>query len=178
MIRIFCNILKNKNKGFSLLEILISVAIFSMILLAIVSFFLSMNTSNLKTEADREVSENARRALEEITYEIRSAKSIYTPTTTTNQLSLETSRYLSTGENTTFIDFFLCGSAICFKREFQDPIALTSDSIEVTNLEFSQISTGVNPSVQVSLTVNSLNSNNDAKSSSITLKSTASLRSY
>lgn len=171
MTKIFSHIFNNK--GFSLLELLISLAIFSMILLAVVSFLLSMNASVAQTKADREASENARRALEEITYEIRSAKSIYTPTTTINQLSLETSRYLPDGETSTFIDFFLCGSAICFKKESQNPIVLTSDSVSVTNLVFSQISTGTNPSIQINLTAKSADN-----SSSITLVSTASLRSY
>lgn len=163
--------LENKNKGFSLLEIIISVALFSMILLAVVSSLLTMNVSNLKTNASSEALENARRALEEITYEIREAKSIYTPTTTANQLSLETTKYLPDGENKTFIDFFLCGSAVCLKKESETAIALTSDSVEVTNLAFSQISTGANPSVQVSLTVN-------YSGSSSVLTSTASIRTY
>jgi len=174
MIKSFLNI-KYKDKGFTLVEILVSLAIFSIILLTLVSSFLAMSNSILKTKADMEVSENARRVLNEITYEIRSAKSVYTPTTTTNQLSLETSRYLPSGEDSTFIDFFLCGTAVCLKKESQDSIALTSNSVQVTSLTFSQVSTGGNPSVQVNLTVNYQDSNNP---SSITLTSTASLRGY
>lgn len=170
----FC-VSKNKELGLSLLEIIISIAIFSMILMAVVSFISSMNTSNLKTKSDRESLENAQRALDEITYEIRSATSIYTPTTTAHQLSLETSRYIPSGETDTFIDFFLCGTAVCFKKESQDAITLTSDSVKVTNLVFSQISTGASPSVQISLTVNSVNGGNP---STTTLTSTAALRSY
>lgn len=164
-----------KNKGFSLVEIVISLAIFSMILFVMVSLFLAMTTSNSKTKSDREVAENAKIALEKIAYEIRSAKSIYTPTTTANQLSLETSKYLPSGESNTFIDFFLCGTAICFKQESKDAVALTTDSVKITSLIFSQISTGSVPSVQISLTVNSGSVNNF---SSISLTSTASLRSY
>lgn len=165
------NILKNNSKGFSLLEVLVSLTIFSLILSAVVSFLLSMNASNLKTKADREALENAKGAIEQIAYEIRSAKSIYTPTTTENQLSLETSKYIPAGETNTFIDFFLCGSAICLKKESQEAIAITSSSVQITNLAFSQISTGGSPSVQIDLTVNS-------GASSTSLTSTASLRSY
>jgi len=165
----------SRAEGFSLLEIVISVAIFSIILFAVVSIFLSMNNSNLKTTASREVSENVRMAIEKITYEIRSAKSIYTPTTTASQLSLETSKNLPGGETNTFIDFFLCGSAICFKKESQDPVAITSNSVQITNLTFSQILTGSKPSVQIDLTANS---GSGVNYSSINIKSTASLRSY
>lgn len=170
-----CKIGLGRNKGFSLVEILVSVALFSMILLAVFSFLSSMNISNQQTKADREAGENAKRALEVITSEIRSAKSIYTPTTTASQLSLETFRYLPSGETVAFIDFFLCGSAICFKKEMQEPIAITSDSVQVTSLAFTQISTGSSPSVKVDLTVSSSNAGN---SSSISLTSSASVRSY
>lgn len=138
-----------------------------------------MNISNSKTKADKEVGENAKKALEQIIYEIKGAKSIYTPTTTTSQLSLETLRYLPDGETGTFVDFFICGSAICLKKESQNPIILTSDSVQVTNLTFSQFLNGSIPSVKASLTVKYGVPDNFATSySSITLTSTASLRSY
>lgn len=165
------------DKGFSLLELVVSIAIFAIILFTVAASFLSMNASNLKTTADRETLENAKRALEEMTYEIKSAKSIYTPTTTASQLSLETSNYLPSGETDTFIDFFLCGSAVCLKKESQDPVVLTSDSVNVTNLSFTQISTGNEPSVRVSLTVEyGVSAGSGTNSSTATLASTASLR--
>lgn len=168
-----------KNNGLLIIEVLISVAIFSFILLVVISFLFSVTDSNSKTKADREVGENARTVLDQMTYEIRSAKSVYTPTTTSSQLSLETSRYLPADEVSTFIDFFLCGSAICLKKESQNPIALTSDSVQATNLSFSQISNNGKPSIKINLTVDYDNpSNNPNSSSSITLTSTASLRSY
>ena len=119
--------------------------------------------------------ENARRALEIITYEIKGAKSIYTPTTTSNQLSLETTRYLPIGENESFIDFFLCGSRLCLKKESQDPIFLTSDSVTVTQLEFIRIE---GPSVKINLTIDYGNPNDPKRYSSASLTSTVSLRSY
>ena len=146
-----------------------------MILIAVISFLLSMNNSSLKTKVDRDAVESAKNVIEKISGEIRSAKSIYTPTTTSTQLSLETSKYLVSGENSSFVDFFMCGSAVCFKKEGQDAVALTPNSVVVTNLLFVQISTGTQPSVQVSLTTNAGSGNN---LSSITLTSTASLRSY
>ncbi|MBI1866174.1 MAG: hypothetical protein HYS02_00200 [Candidatus Staskawiczbacteria bacterium] len=153
------------------MEVVVFVAVFSIISLAVISSLFWMNNSNSKTKAARESGENARRALEIITYEIRGAKSVYSPTTTLNQLSLETLRYLPDGENNTFIDFFLCGSAICLKKESQSPVSLTSDGVQVADLQFSQILNGDTASIKISLTVNHSNT-------STTLTSTASLRSY
>lgn len=168
-----------KERGFTLLEVLVSVAIFSFILLAVVSSLLWLNYSNSKLRADTQTMENARRAIEIITYEIKGAKSVYTPTTTLNQLSLETLRYLPTDEKITFIDFFLCGSAICLKKESQSIVALTSDLVEVKRLEFSHFLNGSKPSVKIDLKVDYKNPSNDPdSSSSASLTSTASLRSY
>lgn len=161
------NVFETKEDGFSLLELLLSITILVIIMSAVVSFFLAMNASNSITTAKRDATENSKRALDEITYEIRSAESIYTPITTANQLSLETLRYLPAGETDTYIDFFLCGTAVCLKKEGQDPVAITSNSVQVTSLAFLQITTGASPSIQASITVGS-----------VTLTSTASLRSY
>ena len=176
------NFLKNNHAGISLLEILISLAIFSIILLFVVTFFFTMSASNFKTKADRENLESIRRVLDEMAFEIKSAKSIYTPTTTANQLSLETARYLSVNETSTFIDFYLCGNAICLKKEFQDPIVLTTDSVKITSITFLKILNESTPSIKINLTLSHAGSTGsfDMGSSDITylvdLTSTAALR--
>lgn len=171
-------LLSNKN-GFTIVEILVSVGIFSIVLMAIVSFVLWMNYYNAKIKADGEVTENARRVLDIITYETRGAKGIYAPTTTPNQLSLETTKYLPVGESSAFIDFFLCGSAVCLKKESQNPIALTTDSVEVSSLSFSQILSETMSSVRIDLTINYKNQHSATGNyASASLTSTASLRSY
>jgi len=165
--------------GFTLTEVLVYVAILSIIILAVSGFLAWTMRTNTKVKAMRETQDNARRAMEIMTYEIKEAKSIYTPTTTSNQLSLETTHYLPGGENTTYIDFYLCGTQLCLKKESQNPIALTSDRVEVNNLIFSQIITGETPSVQIDLGINYKNPQNRPEyQASVNLKSTASLRSY
>lgn len=171
--------IKFGKEGFSILEILVSLAILAMILAILGSFILSLKSSNSKAKSDREALENARRILDVITYEVKGAKSVYTPTTTSNQLSLETYRYSPTGETVSFIDFFLCGTNICLKKESQNPYFLNSDTVEVTGLSFSQVLNGSRSSVKISLTVNHKNPNNQVQDqASVTLTSTVSTRSY
>ena len=168
-----------KNPGFTIIEVLVSVAIFALILLLITSVVFWMNYYNSKTKADSQVQENARRVMEAITYEIKGAKGIYTPTTTSNQLSLETLHYLPNDETTTYIDFFLCGSAICLKKESQSPIIITSDTVQATSLQFTQITNGTSSSVKINLTLTNINPANDlSHASSVSLTSTVALRSY
>jgi len=69
-----------------------------------------------------------------------SAKSIYEPTTSANQLSLETEKYISVGEESSYIDFVLCGTSVCFKKEFAEPSAINSDNIEIQNIIFEKVS--------------------------------------
>lgn len=156
-------------KGFSLLELLIYLSIISFLLTVVVSSVMWMNNYSLQARAEGEALENARTALDAIVYETRGAKKIYDPTTSVNQLSLETTHYLPDGEDTTYIDFFLCDSALCLKKESQNPIALTSDSVIVADLSFSQIQ---NNSIQASITINY------SGSASVTLTSAVRVRGY
>ena len=168
-----------KNTGFTMIEVLISVGIFALILLMIVSVVFWMNYYNSKTKADSQVQENARRVMEVMAYEIKGAKGVYTSTTTSNQLSLETLHYLPNDETTTYIDFFLCGSAICLKKESQNPVTITSDTVQASSLQFIQITNGTSPSVKINLTLSNVNPVNDAShASSVNLTSTVALRSY
>ncbi len=168
-----------KNKGFSLIEVLVSVGIISIVVLLLSSFILGLNFTSSKTKADREVLENARRVMDQITYEIKGATSLYSPTTSLSQLSLQTNRYLPTDEKTTFIDFFLCGSAICFKKESQSPIALTANTVSVSSLSFTKVVNGATTSVKIGVTVNSINPSGDlARTASTTLNSIVSLRNF
>jgi len=128
-----------KQKGFGLLEILVYMAIFSAMILIIVASIFWVLGANSKLKAERELMDSASRALKAISSEILAAEGVYTPTTSASQLSLETERYALSGEQSSYIDFFLCGTDICFKRESQDPLAINSDNIEITNLEFADV---------------------------------------
>lgn len=168
------------NKGFTLMEILVYVAVLAIIISAISSFLLWAIDSNTKTRVMRETLDNARRAMEIMIYEIKEAKSIYTPTTTSTQLSLETTHYVPEGEKKTYIDFYLCQSRLCLKKESQDPIALTSDKVEIKNLSFTQVATtSTNPSIEINLAIKYKSPSNQPEyQAAVNLSSTASLRNY
>jgi len=165
--------------GFTLIEILVYIAILGILMTVIFSFLIWANSTNIKAKVMRETLEDASRTMEFMVREIKAAKSIYTPTTDSDQLSLETTKYLSNGEATTYIDFFLCGSQICLKKESEAPLALTKENVQVNNLVFTQISTGEIPSVQIELGVNYKSPSNKPEYRAIVnLTSTASLRAY
>lgn len=169
---------ENKQRAFTLMEILVYMGLLSIIILTISLFVHWSIYSHTRAKAMREVSDNGREAMRLMIHEIQEAKSIYTPNTTSSQLSLETKKYLPEGEEISYIDFYLCEKKLCFKKESQDLVALTSDRLEVNNLVFTQIGTNP-PSVQIELTLNYKNPQDRPEFRvSIDLTSTASLRSY
>ncbi len=166
-------------KGFTLIEVLVYTVVLVIMLVTVFSSVTWAMRSSLKAKVLRETLDNAQRSMEILTYEAREAKNIYVPTTTSNQLSLETTKYPPVGESTTYIDFFLCGTKLCIKRESQDPVELTSDEVEIKSLTFTRTASGSVPAVQIDLTVEYKNPGGQPElNSSIHLTSTASLRSY
>lgn len=139
--------------GFTLIEMVIYIAIMTIIVAALVIFVSDSLKANNKSLMLRESLDNAHRALEVITREIKHADEIYTPTslfgTSPGQLSLKTTKSLPEGEQDSYLDFYVEDGIVYIKKEGETPEALTSDSVEVTNLVFRNI----DPSVQVDLTI-------------------------
>jgi type II secretory pathway pseudopilin PulG len=168
-----------RKNSFTLIEMLVYIAVLGILMVVLSSFLIWVNDSNVKAKVMRETLEDASRTMEFMVREIKDASSIYTPTTNSSQLSLETTKYLPTGERVTYIDFFLCGTQVCFKKEGQAPVALTKDKIEVNSLTFTEVTSGDIPSVQIVLGAKYKNPQNRLEYQSIvTLTSTASLRAY
>ncbi|XOB41273.1 MAG: type II secretion system protein J [Candidatus Nealsonbacteria bacterium] len=176
--------MKKTIRGFTLTEILIYISVSSIIVLAISSFFLWANRSNVKIKASKEVLNNSERVIETIVYEIKHAQSIYSPTSvfssSTGQLSLETENYAQTGEETSYIDFFICGNQVCLKKENQNPTGLTSEKVKVDSLKFFQVNTSTSTdSIQINLEISYIApSDKPEYQASVNTTSTVSLRRY
>ena len=169
-----------KRRGFTIIEIVVYVAVLGLLVSAIASFFLWASNVSAKNQAMAEVLNNVQRALSTITAEIRKAKTVYTPTTFTAQLSLETRDSLGVGETSGFVDFFLCGEQLCLKRESQPVLAITSDKVVVSYLSFTAINySSTTASVQVGLKVDYKGGAGKAERQAVfSATSTAALRPY
>lgn len=133
-------------RGFTLIELMLYVSVCGMLLAAVGALLVWTLRSQAKSQAEHEVTFQALRVAEVITKEIQNAKSVYTPSsvfaTHPSQLSLETSNALPQGEQNTYVDFFVCDSRICMKREGQNPLALTSEKLIVQNFVVRQVGKG------------------------------------
>lgn len=174
---------KSLQKSFTLLEVLIYIGVLGILVVAISSFLIWSVHSNTKARVMRETLYSTGRAMEVMTHEIKEAKSVYTPTSVFDvhpgQLSLEITKHLPEGEETTYVDFYLCGTQLCLKKESQDAVVLTSGNMEVKNLVFYQIISEGAPSIQIDFKVEYKNpADRPEYRASVNLKSTASFRSY
>jgi len=172
------------NKGFTLIEMVIYIAIVTVVVGIVVMFGFAAIRTGAKVKTNAEVLDNSRRAMETIIYEIKKSRSVYTPTsafdTDPGQLSLEQATTTPVDETATFVDFFKCGDSLCLRREGSNPMNLTNDRVKVIGLVFTQLSNSSSrPSVQIRLRLESVNASLVPDySSSIDLTSTAILRGY
>lgn len=169
---------KYERRAFTLIEMLVFLAVFTLLMGAVAAFLLWTIRANVKSRAAREAMENARRTFEAVTYEIRSARTLYTPTMTLSQISLETAIAAPAGEATTYVDVYRCGSRVCLKREGAAPVALTAETVEVTNMAFRQIGT-TTPAVEMGFSVAYKNPGAPAgEQASFAATTTTALRGY
>lgn len=149
------------NKGFTLLEVLVYVAVLGLLVGSIGTFLVWVLHVSVKVSAMGEVLSSTERAQDTISQEGRKAVSLYVPTTSASQISLETKAGLPADETSTFVDFFLCGTQLCMKREGEVPLAITSSKVEVTEFQVTQIG-GTAPfkSFQVKMKIEYPNANN------------------
>lgn len=152
--------LKQHNRGFTLIELLVYAALLVLIVAAVTTLLFGVLKSHAKARAIRDVIHNTILATDAVSLEIKEATSVYDSTTSSSQLSLETTKNLPAGETSTYVDFFICESRLCMKRESQSPIALTSDSVEIRSLVFQKVVTGSIPSIVMNLRIGSVNPEN------------------
>lgn len=146
-----------KSKGFTLVELLVYIAIFAILITTVTLFAIAFIKSTTRGRIKNEVTLGAYSAMKAMIYEIKRANNVYTPTSVFDshpgQLSLETGQELPGGEEITYLDFYLdSDNELYIKRESQDAQILISENLKVTNLEFKHLDSG-SESVQINLTL-------------------------
>lgn len=124
-----------QQKGFTLYEILIYLALFLMLSVLIVGLVVQLLTGGYKSARSREVVSSVAVALDTMLYEGKFASAVYAPTSIFNsnmsQLSLQTTINPPAGEDIAFVDFYIDNGRLFIKRESENAKALTSDRVTV-----------------------------------------------
>lgn len=172
----------NNKKGFSLIELIIYVAVLGIVISLLTLFVFNLINVQAKIRIGRDVLENSQRAMEIMLWEIRRAQNIYSSTSFfgshPGQLSLKTAKNTPFGEEITYLDFYLDeNSRLCLKREGVEAEALTTENIKINNLSFSRLTTSGGESIRIELSAAYNNpSGKIAYQATTTLVSSANLR--
>ncbi len=142
------------NKGFTLIEALVYIFILAIASTVIIIGILKLVETYNITRFEREVLVNSRSGLDNILSELVFASSVYIPTSSGAQISLQTSLNPPSDEIRTYTDFYLDNNRLYLKKEGQEAQALTSEKVQVTDLNFTYLDSVSDPSsVKVSITV-------------------------
>lgn len=173
---------KNKQQvwGFTLIEIVIYIAFFSILTIAAINSIFNILTAYQKGQFKKSAINEANYALKTMLSEIEQSRKIYTQTssfgTAAGQLSLETIQNIPIDETYGFEDIYLDNGKIWIKREKQNAVALTSDKNLVTNLNFIHLDAGTNyESVKITIDIESREGKPETKAR-VNLTSTATPR--
>lgn len=118
----------HNRRGFTLIEMLVYIAVLVLAVSAMVTLFLSLNTTLARNQVERALTHSAEVTLERMVRDIRAAATA--DTTVANQLTLQTE-----GAATTTV-FSLSGTQVAYSINGTDYGFLTSDAIQVDNLTF------------------------------------------
>ena len=162
------------NRGFTLIELIIYIAIVAVVLLVAFNFVWEIIYGNVKSQAIREVQQNARFCIEKITKTIEEALVINSPTPgdSANLLSLEMP-YSSL--NPTIFHVF--DNKLRITQGVRGTYELTNDRVIVRSLQFTNLSYLDTPgTARVEMVIDHVNPNNRSEYAvSFEIKSTASL---
>jgi len=137
-------------KGFSLVELIIYIAIIGVVMGSYVSFMLNVSSVRSKTFVVHEVSENARLVLETIKYDIKVADDIVAPTEGNSASSLELNMP-NTADNTVYS---LTGNIVNQTIGVNPSTPLTSSKVKVTSLVFENLTKqGKKENIRITLTL-------------------------
>ncbi len=166
------------NKGFTLIETLIYIAIVGGIMVTFISFSLNISGARNKVYSAQEVQANARMALDIITKKIQSASSVSTTASVfgTNPGTLYLIMSSST-LNPTIINLSANTSSLQIKEGAASTTIITSNVVSVTNLVFNNWSaSSTRENIGVNMTVAYITSTHPEYQFSQSLQTSVSLR--
>ncbi|MBU0671101.1 MAG: prepilin-type N-terminal cleavage/methylation domain-containing protein [Patescibacteria group bacterium] len=136
---------KETKKGFSLIEIMIYIALLAVLMVAVTQFTWDVLYGGVNAYVDRELQQNARFSLEKMTYEIRNSENI-------ESLSAKELVLGRGGDPNITIKFNDGAQNITIQEEGGPEEVLTADKIEVSNGIFTDMSYtypgGTNPATK------------------------------
>lgn len=144
-----------KDSGYTMIELLLYVAIIGVVLAALTSFFAMSTESRVKSQTVNEVNSQGVFAIDNMTQAIRGATSVTSPTigTTGTSLTLVTP---TPALNPTI--YSVVGGVLQVKEGSAAAIVLTNSDVQVTSMSVIDVTrSGTTSILQINLTLNRVN---------------------
>lgn len=147
-----------KRKGFTLVEILLYVAVAGSIVFSITILFLTTLDSKTHNRTIAEVEQEGIQVMQNITQTIRNASFISSPSQGTSAAAVSLS-VPDSSKNPTIFD--VSGNTIRVKRGAATAVNLTSSNVIVSGINFSNLTqTGTNGTIRIQFTLTHINPGN------------------
>jgi prepilin-type N-terminal cleavage/methylation domain-containing protein len=153
----------NGRKGFTLVEMLVYIAVLSIISGAVITMIAGLMVTFNKARVKKDIMSDADIILRSITSEVKYGNLIYSPTSifdsSSGQLSINTALNATSSEAFTYVDFYLDNGRVYVKKEGSDDLPLNSERTKVTELKFTDLTpdSSLFNSIRIKLTLESLN---------------------
>ena len=148
-----------KNRGYTLIELLLYVVILGMLLGSVVSFFGMVTEARVKNQTVAEVDEQGTMVMDYMTQTIRNASSISAPAAGGVAASSLTLVVPTAVLSPTI--FSLSGTTLQIKEGTAAAVPLTNGKVQISGLSFKNLTrSGTSGIVQVSFTISRVNPNN------------------
>lgn len=149
------NIEDKSNRGFTIIEVLVYVAILGIVSVAIISASMAVNSSFNNTRVTRNLLESGNNGMERITREIRQASSIDLASSTFGSSpGVLTLNSKDSGGSNRVVKFYVLNGALNIDDNNSPPDNFLNQNVTATNLIFRRISTGAGEAVKIELTLN------------------------
>lgn len=147
-------LLKN-NKGFTLAEILVYIAIFTVISVAVINSYVVILSSFSSTRTARDLLESGNTAMERISREIRQAKSIDVTNSVGTVFQMNST---DSSNNPEVVKFYVLSGALNLYYNNVLDGNLLGQNISITSLVFRRITTTQGEAVKIEMTLQDLKS--------------------
>lgn len=139
------------NSGFSLVEMLIYIALLILITVSALSLLLTLRSLLDEYRADQKVTESAQAVLERVLYDIRSADAI--DTTDPSAVLVDTPGHLVIIRGATVTEFYVSGGRLMVSVNSVELGPLTKESVVVDELRFFTYDNSVTEAIKVAFTL-------------------------
>lgn len=142
-------------KGFTLVETIVYVAIFSVFIIGATSFMSNMSTTRIHNQMVLEINDQGSKAMKTITQVLRNGANVNSPTIGNTALNLSV---VANTPSTSPTVFSQSGGALYMQEGSGSPVAITNNKVVASGLTFSNFSRPDTPNIiKISFTLTSTN---------------------